>query len=258
MVKINELKDSERLVDYFGELVTNRTDVGDGLTLNLHFVNIPTEDFNKKFFLVYNGKLRQFKFIKQAHFPFGYAYNTRTINDRDTRVNDAILINVAGIGETWVDCLCYGKVPFDVFESVENYKNGVKYEIAYFNFTLDEMKAAYANIWDFANVGYAYPKVAVYNWDGTKVVRVFPKINVSIGLTWDGDQIETGMDDTMYPFYVTEEECREDNDIEVEYLDGEKEEPKEKRRKGLFVGLAYDLTDDEVKTIKELIKSFAE
>lgn len=258
MVKINELKDSERLVDFFGELVTNRTDVGDGLSLNLHFVNIPTEDFNKKFFLVYNGKLRQFKFIKQAHFPFGYAYNTRTINDRDTRVNDAILINVAGIGETWVDCLCYGKVPFDVFESVENYKNGVKYEINYFNFTLDEMKAAYANIWDFANVGYAYPKVAVYNWDGTKVVRVFPKNNVSIGLTWDGDQIETGMDDTMYPFYVTEEECREDNDIEVEYLDGEKEEPKEKRRKGLFVGLAYDLTDDEVKTIKELIKSFAE
>ena len=258
MVKINELKDSERLVDYFGELVTNRTDVRDGLTLNLKFFNIPTEDFNKKFFLVYNGKLRQFKFVKQAHFPFGYAYNTRTINDKDTRVSDAVLVNVAGVGEMWVDCLYFGRISFDVFESVEDYKNGVKYEINYFNFTLDEMKAAYANIWDFAWVGYAYPKVAVYNWDGTKVVRVYPKNNVSIGLTWDGDQIETGMDDTMYPFYVTEEDCREDNDIEVEYLDGEKEEPKEKRRKGLFVGLAYDLTDDEVKTIKELIKSFAE
>ena len=258
MVKINELKDSERLVDYFGELVTNRADVKDGLTLNLKFFNIPTEDFNKKFFLVYNGKLRQFKFVKQAHFPFGYAYNTRTINDKDTRVSDAVLVNVAGVGETWVDCLYFGRIPFDVFESVENYKNGVKYEINYFNFTLDEMKAAYANIWDFVELACANPKVAVYNWDGTKVVRVFPKNNVSIGLTWDGDQIETGMDDTMYPFYVTEEECREDNDIEVEYLDGEKEEPKEKRRKGLFVGLAYDLTDDEVKTIKDIIKSFAE
>ena len=258
MVKINELKDSERLVDYFGELVTNRADVKDGLTLNLKFFNIPTEDFNKKFFLVYNGKLRQFKFVKQAHFPFGYAYNTRTINDKDTRVSNAVLVNVAGVGETWVDCLYFGRIPFDVFESVEDYKNGVKYEISYFNFTLDDMKAAYANIWDFVELSCANPKVAVYNWDGTKVVRVYPKNNVSIGLTWDGDQIETGMDDTMYPFYVTEEECREDNDIEVEYLDGEKEEPKEKRRKGLFVGLAYDLTDDEVKTIKELIKSFAE
>ena len=256
MMKVNELKDSERLVDFFGELVTNRTDVGGGLSLNLHFVNIPTEDFNKKFFLVYNGKLRQFKFIKQAHFPFGHAYNTRTINDVDTMVGDAILINVASIGETWVDCLCYGKVPFDVFESVEDYKNGVKYEINYFNFTLDEMRAAYSNVWDFANTGYAYPQVSVYNWDGTKVVRVFPKNNVSIGLIWDGNQIEHGMDDTMYPFYVTEEECREDNDIEVVYLDGEKEEPKEKRKKGFFIGLAYDLNDDEVKCVKQLIKSF--
>ena len=250
MVKINELKDSMRLVDYFGELVTNRTDVRDGLMLNLKFFNIPTEDFNKKFFLVYNGKLRQFKFIKQAHFPFGYAYNTDTIGGTQTRVNNAVLVNVAGIGETWVECLYYGRVTFDVFESVEDYKNGVKYEINYFNFTLDEMKAAYANVWDFAEVGYAYPKVAVYNWDGTKVVRVFPKNNITIGLTWDGNQIESGMDDTMYPFYVTEEECREDN------LDGEKEEPKEKRTKGFFIGLAYDLNDDEVKCVKQLIKSF--
>ncbi len=259
MEKIRELKDSRRLADSFGDLVFNRTNVNESIKLyklEPSFNEIPTKDFNRKFFLVYKGKLRQFKFIKQAHFPFSYNYNSRTIENSQTRVFNAILIKVAGIGETWIDS-GNGCAPFDVFESVDDYKEGKTYEIPYFKFTFEDIVTAYSNVWHFNCSGGVVSTATLYRWDGAKVEKYYPKNNITIGFTWDGNTIETGMDDTMYPFYLSKEECSDDNNVEVEYLDDEDdEEPKEKRRKGLFVGLAYDLTEDEIDVVKNFIKSF--
>lgn len=268
MRKVVELSDFSVLDNSdFDNLITRRTNIHSGLGLCTTgtFKAIQPEYFKKKLFLVYKGKLRQFKFIKQAHFPFTFKYECYTIpiegKQYKKRMCGAILVNIAGIGKTWVfnDTLHENIIPFDVFESVEDYDNGIIHNVPFCTYKYREITEIYKHLWDFRQTfGYGY--ATIYKWDGTKVVREQPKKNISLGFTWDGNQIETGMDGdaTMRPYYTNEEICAKDNKTDVEYLDGEDEEPQEKRIKGMFIGLAYDLTDDEVKTIKELIKSFAE
>lgn len=268
MRKVVELSDFSVLDNSdFDNLITRRTNIHSGLGLSAMetFKAILPEYFKKKLFLVYKGKLRQFKFIKQAHFPFTFRYNCYTIpikgEQYKKRMRGAILVDIAGIGKTWVfnDPIHENIIPFDVFESVEDYDNGITHNVLFYVYKYREITEIYKHLWDFRKTlgcGYA----TIYRWDGTKVVREQPKENISLGFTWDGNKIETGMDGdaTMRPYYVNEEICAKDNKTEVEYLDDEDEEPQEKRISGMFIGLAYDLTEDEVNSIKELIKSFAE
>ena len=265
-METKKVKELRRSLIVSGDFVKNPLrliDTTDIISIEWHVscMLLQAKEFNRPFFLVYDGALRQFKIKKQHIFPFSTRPKGIAIDGTTTRISSLIVIDIAGLGEITVlgSSLVYtlGKLPFDVFESVEDYRNGLTYDFCYMTVSSENIVEVYAKQICFESFLSSYRAVG-YKWDGTKTVMEYLTTDISLGFSWDGVKFISGMEGVKRPYYLSKEECENDNSIKVEYfatLD-ENEGKDDERTEGEFLGLGFSLTDDEIEIVKHLISSF--
>ena len=213
------------------------------------------KEFNKPLFFVYNGMLRQFKVKKEFISPFGRVDGgtcTFRFGVCGHFLHAAFLLDVAGIGEMWVGADSYNTLPFDVFESESHFKNEKTYDVCYKKWSVDIIKDLYerANVCTFDENRVA----CRYKWNGTSVQKLYTT-DINYGLIWDGCVNNKPLKDSQCGkgYYLSEEECKKDNSIQVAYLDGEEKPKEEKLKMVVILGVEYEVTEEEFKKIKAVI-----
>ena len=237
-MKTKELE-STRILDteIVEQWISTTYDVRESLSIDVlvTFLVIDNCDLNKKLFLVYDGALRQFKIKKQLFFPYNYGV---------PKAKSAILIEICGIGEVWVvaENACYvrGYLPFDCFATIKDYKESNPYEVNYLTFTSADLVTIFFNrgICNF-NKTYSSYIAHLYKWDGVKCVTCKVNNNVNLSMLWDGHLV-VNLDKAEHPYYVTEEECAENNSLKVECF-AEEEEEKEDKAQNVVVRCTYEI-----------------
>lgn len=242
--------------------IDNKVDL-DGVSVDVmaRFSIIKGKEFGKPYFCVYNGVLRQFKVKRQFILPFIKTYKYRDFSGCEQTCHSAILLSVAGVGDMWVSgrsmCYLYGRVPFSVFLSVEDYKERKPYELEYAELGAKDITEIYSKVWSFTKTYGTYWS-RLYEWDGTKAVSVKERNGVVLGFTWDGTRADIGMSPTAAPYYLTIEDCERDNSIKVEYFADE--EPAEEREKDVYeviFGVGLKFSEGDVEKILSAVREFA-
>ena len=160
--------------------------------------------FNKVFYLVFEGQLRQFKIKKGIKFPFNWA--TRFNGEKFSNI---WIIDVAGIGTLAINAKWWGYRPtFKIYKSIEDFKQGKEYNVIR-SCLAEEMCSIYAN------VGMDNNTLSRWYWNGTSAVRGNLTHNVSLFFTYDEKGFDNNMFAEDYGGYATKEECEEDNAIQV-------------------------------------------
>ena len=91
------------------------------------YCKVPTIGWGKPFYAVMQGKLRAVKFIRIDY----YTYNTFNYTDSLECKFAVIYLDVAGIGEVKVSAHYWYDIPFSIFESVEDFRNNVEYDVSH-------------------------------------------------------------------------------------------------------------------------------
>jgi len=178
-----------------------------------------TDEFGKIFYLVYKGQLRQFRIKKGIKFPFNWI---TTIDGE--RINNILIINVAGVGELAIKAQMWGYSPnFNIYESVDDFKLGKPYELNRTYLKVDDFNNIYRGVCTFE-----HNCMLRYTWNGTSVDDYGLCEEVSLFFTYDKNRFYTSMKDVKYKGYATKEECENDNAIQVAVF-ADEEEPKQKR-----------------------------
>jgi len=201
------------------ELLSNPlTSVNSDVEIDCRDITSPRE-FNKVMYLVYDGKLRQFKIKKGLKFPFNW---TKTINGQ--HITNILIIEVAGLGEFAVSAAFWGYTfNFVVYDSIEDFKQGngrnLKRE------WLGNARTLENDV--YGNIGIHSKKLSRWYWNGTNAKVQSLKQNISLFFTYDKDGFNNNMFTWYYGGYATKEECEENNAIQVEvFSDSEAEEEK--------------------------------
>ena len=241
-------------MDFIKELLAKPlTDLSQPLVLKDYYIT-SRKEFNKVMYLVYEGQLRQFKIKKGIKFPFNF-YNPMPdgLNGSSSkRINNILIIDVAGIGELAVAAPFWGYTfEFYIYDSVDSFKNG-------------DGRPLYSNITElmlrdiFSNVGTIESSNLVrYTWNGTNAVRCPLQENVSLFFTYDDKTFDNQMHG-HYDGYATKDECERDNAIQLAvFAEDEKEEEPQNvvvRCNIEINGEIYDIVDDEtLLKIKKLL-----
>ena len=225
------------------------------------FSIIKGKEFGKPYFCVYDGVLRQFKVKRQFVLPFTKTYKYRDLSGNEHSCRSAILLSVAGVGDMWVNgasmCYVYGRIPFSVFLTVEDYKERKPYVLEYAELGAKDITETYSKVWSFTKT-YATYRSRLYEWDGTKAVPVKGRNRVVLGFTWDGTRADIGMSPTAAPYYLTIEDCERDNSIKVEYFADE--EPAEESERDVYeviFGVSLKFSEGDVEKILSAVREFA-
>jgi hypothetical protein len=225
------------------------------------FSIIKEKEFGKPYFCVYNGVLRQFKVKRQFVLPFTRIYKYRDLSGDEHSCHSAILLSVAGVGDMWVNgasmCYVYGRIPFSVFLTVEDYKERKPYVLEYAELGAKDITETYSKVWSFTKT-YATYRTRLYEWDGTKAVSVKGRKGVVLGFTWDGTRIDIGMSPTAAPYYLTTEDCERDNTVKVEYFADEK--PADEGDDDVYeliFGVTFKFSEKDVEKILSAVRKFA-
>lgn len=256
MKEIKELKKEYIFDNDFVEgWIENKVDVRENLTIDalVTISAIDNCDLGKKFFLVYDGALRQFFVKKQVFFPFNYRYC-----HNGSKVRSAIQLEICGIGEVWVDCkpTCYslGELPFDCFKTIEDYKMGNPYEVNYLTITSSQLAIIFLKrgICNFSKTFSSY-RASLYKWDGVKCVRCDVNRNVSLYVIWEG-YLNIPFEKAQHPYYISEEECAENNSLKVEcFADYDNEESEDEEE--TIVNLSFNVKRENVQKIMNFVDS---
>jgi len=228
MKEIRELEKEYVFDAFFEELIDKKCDIRETLSIDSteSISAIDNCDLGKKFFLVFDGALRQFIIKKQVFFPFTFRYCRN-----GSMVRGAVQLEVCGLGKIWVNCgpncNSFGELPFDCFETIEDYKMGEPYEVNYKTITPSNLAALFLNmgICNFAKEFTTY-RASLYKWDGVKCVRCDVSTNVRLCIIWDG-YLYIPFKKAQHPYYVSEKECVENNSLRVKCFDDNEEAEEE-------------------------------
>ena len=207
------------------KLIGNKCDISDTLAIDSLKTMSAIDDceFGNKFFLAFDGALRQFVIKKQVFFPFNFTY---------LKIRSLVQLEVCGIGKIWVDCKpnlnSFGELPFDCFETIEDYKIGNTYEVNYTIITPYRLAKIFfrSGVCNFTKTDTNY-RASLYKWDGVKCVRCDVRTNVSLCVIWDG-YLDIPFEKAKHPYYVSEEDCIANNSLRVEcFSDNEESEVEE-------------------------------
>ena len=214
-------------------------------------------EFNKVMYLVYEGKLRQFKIKKGIKFPFNWYRKFTNGEGVSRQITNILIIEVAGIGELAVDARMWGYTfNFYIYDSIEDFKAD-NYSVLSREHLCDRMQDIYDNVCTIGGVGDKY--LHRYTWNGTTAVVYSLKENISLFFTYDANEFDNQMHG-WYEGYATKEECENDNAIQVAVFASEDEEKKNEVQNVVVKcsiainGIAYDVTDEEtLEKIKKLL-----
>ena len=224
----------------------------DGLEISNRRV-VKNTEFNRVFYVVYEGKLREMVFVKQFVFPFNRAYNMN-----GTKVSTFFLINISGVGYKYVFPYQY-YFPFNIYESVRDFKEGNVYYLRTELLSIPQYKKIYNGICDI-NLGM---KPLCYKWNGTSAETV--KVELPLYFTIDSNGYNVPLEEKDYPnkiddsLYASKSLCEEENQIELYTFDDEqkenlkvkKEEPK--RYDINIFGVPMTATKEELSDIRKQI-----
>ena len=212
--------------------------------------------YGRMYFLVYMGKLRQFKMIRTYLCPWNY-----TFSHNGKRVKAIHELEICGIGKVFVAHDNGDGLNFvcKVYRSVDDYKNENDCYLGYNADNLEELQPFTSSLVAERSFVSNYDYVMkVWRWNGVRAVAEYAT-KVPSFYSFDGKNLEIpNAEDYALPsgFYKTKEECEKDNTFEVECF-AEVVKPKEQNTTTeMFFGAKYTLTEDEVKKVKDLISSF--
>ena len=212
--------------------------------------------YNKVYYLVYQGMLRQFKIIKSVRFPLtcGWQYNNE-------HIHTLALLNIAGIGETWIvaNMWEYG-LPFKVYKSVTNYEKGenLRWGVSSDAKHINEIYKGVCTFEKNGDIGGTSSPMRWY-WSGTcakpsELTNVpFYFIVDAKGLHFPNTALDAISD---YDGYATKEECTDDNKVKVACFDDDKSSQYENKKVvGEFFGMKISLTKEQLMSVKEYINT---
>ena len=212
--------------------------------------------YGRKYFLVYKGKLRQFKMVRTYLCPWNYNF---THNGK--RVVAIHELEICGLGTIFVAHNNGSGTNFvcKVYHSVEHYKNG---QDAYLGYKADNLAEINIFPFDFVKEPSYFSNcelvAKMWRWNGTRAVAE-NVTNVPMFYSFDGDNYEIpNEEDYELPcgYYCTKDMCEKDNAIEVEYFAEEEESNEVKTTTETIFGIEYQLTEDEKNKLKELVATF--
>lgn len=226
----------------------------DEIAAEQYVFHLHPTSYGRTYFLVYNGKLRQFKMIRTYLCPWNWHL---THNHKNVRAIHEL--EICGLGRLFVAHNDGSGTNFvcKVYKSPEDYKEGKEAYLGYNADNLLETQPFGFSLVYNRNFFSEHHYVAkVWRWNGTRAVEENVR-NVYMFYWFDEDGLGTQDTNTLPKgYYRTKEECEKDNSIEVEYF-AELVKPEEpKTTTELFFGTKYTLTEDEVKKVKDLISSF--
>ena len=212
--------------------------------------------YNKVYYLVYQGMLRQFKIIKSVRFPL-----TRGWRFNNEHIHTLVLINIASVGETWViaNMWQYG-LPFKVYKSVTNYEKGenLRWGVSSDAKHINEIYKSVCTFEKNGDIGGTSSPMRWY-WSGTcakpsELTNVpFYFIVDAKGLHFPNTALDAISD---YDGYATKEECTDDNKVKVACFDDDESNLHEdKKVVGEFFGMKISLTKEQLMSVKEYINT---
>lgn len=240
----------------------------DTLELEPFCKHIAATEYGKVFYMVYNGMLRQFKIKYSLLFPFNFSLRepNAPILSR-TLLRGASIIEVAGIGEMAVMSQTDGCLfNFEIYASVEAFKNGYHYELPYTSYSSEEMKEVFSNYLSFKG-----SKAIRYKWNGTssEIVHItdFPLFLVYDPLTFGLKSLpqipnKAKVDkllQTKFAYknsYATMEECERDNQILIACFDDEPKDTEKETQERIeifMMGMRYTTTRDKLDKVMDIL-----
>jgi hypothetical protein len=183
--------------------------------------------YGRMYFLVYMGKLRQFKVIRTYVCPWNY-----TFTHNGKRVVAIHELEICGVGKVFVAHNDGSGTNFvcKIYDSVEDYKNEEESYLGYNADNLEELQPFTSSLVHehsyFSNYDYV---VKVWRWNGMRAVAECAT-KVPSFYSFDGKNLEIpNAENYALPKgrYKTKEECEKDNTFEVECF-GEKENTEKK------------------------------
>lgn len=222
-----------------------------------YIFHLHPSSYGRTYFLVYQGKLRQFKMLRTFLNPWNYIFSVN--NMRVIAIHE---IEICGMGKVYVahnngDGTNF---PCKVYHSPDEYKSDGEAYLGYNADKLSELQPFPFDLVYEPSFVHNYHYVAkMWKWDGTKAVAV--NVNrVPMFYSYDENGLSIpNADDFALPqgYYKTKAECEEDNAIEVEYFatDEEQQGKKEKKTEVCFMGSVYNLTSENAQKVKDYIES---
>lgn len=212
--------------------------------------------YGNTYFLVYQGKLRQFKMLRTFLNPWNYAF---TVNGM--RIQAIHEIEICGMGKVYVAHYDGSGThfPCKVYYSVEGYKKGDEAYLGYKADKLSELQPfTFDLVYQRSFVENNHYVAKMWKWDGTKAVAVNVH-RVPMFYSFDGKNLEIPNADSFslpQGYYKTKAECEEDNAIEVEYFATDDEPVKKEELKSVCVmGKTYNLSSEQVKKLNDFVES---
>lgn len=192
------------------------------LVPNCNISRIANFELNKVFYVVYEGCLHQMRIIRIITLPFKNGYTKAN----GFSIRNIAYIEVAGVGNMYVQSDMYGYTfPFYIYESIQAFMDGKPYELSKKGLGIDYIKNIYKYICDFDDNGYA----VCYRWDGIYANAV--KVELPIYFSYSPEMgVVIPMDEEDYPesvdegLYVSREDCKKDNYVNVCRFEGDKKE----------------------------------
>ena len=241
----NELKDFYILSDSY---VKRIMDEPTGKAEWYKRVSVPKGMFGKIFYLVYQGKLREFKVVKTMHFPSNIKW-TRPMDGE--KMDGITLINIAGIGEKWV-VMCVGcSFYFPIYSSVESFKANKPIKTDFFVPYLDKV---FNGLFDFVN-----DRPVRWHWDGVKpTYRYIASNELPLYFFYTGNNNYVVPKESLvfqtYNGYTSSKECEKDNEIQIaRFSDDDTSKTNEEMVVGEIFGTKVSLTKDQLAKVKEFI-----
>ena len=211
---------------------------------------LDTALFDKVFYMVYEGTLRQFKILKGYLF-FG---NEGCAPNAYTNISDDMyLIEIAKVGRMFVYGRYGASLPFTFYKSVEDYKNGNPVEQNNPYIGLDRLKEIVQNVFSCeVEKNWEFPRR--WKWDGATAQCY--RVSLPLYLEYDGEgEFYAPIWFNSYEGYTSKEECEEDNEIKVVTFDDD-ETFEEKKEKVVVLGIQLELTESDIKKLKNVVTNY--
>lgn len=219
----------------------------------MHIKPLEKREYGRKFFLVCDGKLRQFVFLKSLFFPFVTQHGLRNFTELFERQRIDVL-RVAGIGDVWAVSTRHDSCSFTIFKSIDDYKKGMEYIPKVCTDVMDEVVECLRKTFE---VEYSSGDIYYYKWNGAQVVRCsienaphyveYGKNGVSL----DEEFLSEWAD--RADIYKSAKECRNSNEIQIELLDDDDYAEQEKTFKVKVLGVDCDATEKELRNAIKVI-----
>lgn len=213
---------------------------------------LKSDEYGKTYFLVYQGKLRQFRFVKTIVFPFTWGIKKKGSLGNYFNVT---VIDVAGVGRLNVGCfMYYGELNFPIYESIEDYKNDKPHKPGYYTINKECNEKRYGVKLVCKNCKINSNE-SLYRWYWNGTCAELRLVNDCIPICFvceaDGIHFPDGWSKKSLSGYATKEECEADNEISVCCFDGE--EPKQQAVEKI-IRLSVEIKESDLARLKEFVK----